>query len=186
MNSPLWIRSVSAAILLAGVALPRSEAADKSPLADQLRALDGRVVAAESDMAKQLPRMLSQHARDGLRAANERETRAWREVKTRADWERYRDVRIQALRDSLGTFPPAPKDVKVRVVKELEGDGYRLKNIVFETRPRLGRDGEPLPACRRSPVCRGILICHSHHNPKTQGELQDMGMTWARPAASCW
>ena len=26
----------------------------------------------------------------------------------------------------------------------------------------------------------GILLCHSHHNPKTQGELQDMGMTWAR------
>jgi len=24
------------------------------------------------------------------------------------------------------------------------------------------------------------LICHSHHNPKTQGELQDMGITWAR------
>ena len=26
----------------------------------------------------------------------------------------------------------------------------------------------------------GILIAHSHHRPKTQGELQDMGMTWAR------
>src|SRR5437016_429278 len=26
----------------------------------------------------------------------------------------------------------------------------------------------------------GILIIHSHHNPKTQGELQDMGMLWAR------
>jgi dienelactone hydrolase len=23
-------------------------------------------------------------------------------------------------------------------------------------------------------------MCHSHHNPKAQGELQDMGMTWAR------
>src|SRR5262249_39367189 len=26
----------------------------------------------------------------------------------------------------------------------------------------------------------GILIIHSHHNPKTQGELQDMGMLWAK------
>src|SRR4029453_574656 len=24
------------------------------------------------------------------------------------------------------------------------------------------------------------LIIHSHHNPRTQGELQDMGMMWAR------
>src|SRR5262249_25722360 len=26
----------------------------------------------------------------------------------------------------------------------------------------------------------GILICHAHHTPKEHGELQDMGMTWAR------
>jgi dienelactone hydrolase len=26
----------------------------------------------------------------------------------------------------------------------------------------------------------GLVIVHSHHTPNTQGELQDMGMTWAR------
>src|SRR5205823_3115670 len=26
----------------------------------------------------------------------------------------------------------------------------------------------------------GIVIIHSHHAPKTQGELQDMGVLWAR------
>ena len=26
----------------------------------------------------------------------------------------------------------------------------------------------------------GLLIVHSHHRDKTHGELQDMGMTWAR------
>ena len=26
----------------------------------------------------------------------------------------------------------------------------------------------------------GILICHSHHLPKSEGELQDMGISWAR------
>jgi len=25
-----------------------------------------------------------------------------------------------------------------------------------------------------------IVVVHSHHAPKTQSELQDMGMTWAR------
>ena len=30
----------------------------------------------------------------------------------------------------------------------------------------------------------GILLSHSHHNPKHEGELQDMGMTWAR--AGCY
>ena len=30
----------------------------------------------------------------------------------------------------------------------------------------------------------GLLLSHAHHNPKEQGELQDMGMTWAR--AGCY
>jgi dienelactone hydrolase len=36
-----------------------------------------------------------------------------------------------------------------------------------------------LPSAPRKDM-PGILICHSHHRPKEQGELQDMGMTWAR------
>ena len=31
----------------------------------------------------------------------------------------------------------------------------------------------------------GILIIHSHHNGKTQGELQDMGVMWARANGVC-
>jgi cephalosporin-C deacetylase-like acetyl esterase len=68
----------------------------------------------------------------------------------------------------------------VRVTRTLEGDGYRIDNLVFESRPdltvtaNLYRPEEPLG------TLPGILICHSHHAPKTQGELQDMGMTWAR------
>ncbi len=183
MNSLSWARSAAASLAVAAVsvfALPRSEGADKNTLADALREVDGRVVSAESDLGKQLPGMLERQARDGLRAANERETRAWREVKTRADWERFRDVRIQALRESLGTFPPAPKDVKVRVVRELEGDGHRIRNIVFETRPGLFVTANLYLPAEAPKSGAGILICHSHHAPKEQGELQDMGMTWAR------
>jgi dienelactone hydrolase len=167
-------------VVLVVFVLPHSEAGDKKSLADQLRELEGRVLPAEGDLAKQLPRMLSQQARDGIRAANERETRTWREVKTRADWEQYRDVRIQALRDSLGTFPTAPREVKVRVVQELEGDGHRIKILVFESRPGLFVTANLYLPADAPRSAAGILICHSHHAPKSEGELQDMGMTWAR------
>src|SRR5262245_34635464 len=80
MNSLSWARSASVAVIAAVLAVSapsRSEGADTNSLADQLRQLDGRVVPADGDLGKQLPRMLSQHARAGLRAANGREYRAW-------------------------------------------------------------------------------------------------------------
>jgi dienelactone hydrolase len=160
--------------------LRAGEGAGKDDLAPQLRELDARVLPAEGDKAKELARMVSLSAREAIRAANERETKAWREVKTRADWERFRDARIQALRDSLGPFPPIPKDLKVRVVRELEGDGFRIKNLVFESRPGLVVTANLYLPADKPKAAAGILLCHSHHNPKTEGELQDMGMTWAR------
>jgi hypothetical protein len=159
------------------------EGADKDDLAGRLRALDSRVLPAEGDEANQLAQMLSRDVRTGLRAANERESKAWREVKTRADWERFRDVRLKSLRDALGPFPPVPRDLKVRVVRELAGEGYRVKNLVFESRPGLAVTANlylPAESPKATAGLPGILICHSHHAPKTQGELQDMGMTWAR------
>jgi dienelactone hydrolase len=145
-------------------------------LARQLRGLDGTVLPANGEPVKQLAR----HAQARLREANRRESQLWQQVRTRADWERYRDVRVQALRASLGSFPPVPRDLKTRVTRVVEGDGYRIENLVFESRPGLVVTANlylPRDPPRSMP---GVLICHSHHNPKTQDELQDMGVTWAR------
>jgi cephalosporin-C deacetylase-like acetyl esterase len=149
-------------------------------LAAQLRDLNATVIPAESEQAKQLPRMLARHAQARVREANQRESRHWHQIRSRADWEHYRNPRIQALRASLGSFPPAPRDLKVRLTRTLDGDGYRIENLVFESRPGLLVTAH-LYLPRDPPASMpGILIVHSHHNPKTQGELQDMGMTWAR------
>jgi cephalosporin-C deacetylase-like acetyl esterase len=68
----------------------------------------------------------------------------------------------------------------VRVTGRIAGDGHVIENLVFESRPGLPVTANLyLPAQPAAPM-PGILISHSHHNPKTQGELQDMGMTWAR------
>jgi cephalosporin-C deacetylase-like acetyl esterase len=146
-------------------------------LAARLRSWEA---GAKGAPAQPLSRMLAEDARARLRAANVRESRAWRAVKGRADWEQYRDVRLRALRASLGPFPPAPKDLKARVTGRHEGDGYRVEKVIFESRPGLRVTANLyLPAAPPQSM-PGILIVHSHHNPKSQGELQDMGMTWAR------
>jgi len=149
--------------------------------ADQLRRLDLRVAPAGSDEAKELARMLGRAARARIDAANRRETAAWHKITTRKEWEDYRDQRIKALGDSLGHFPDPPTDLRLRVARTLEGDGYRVQDIVFESRPGvLVTANLYAPDSRVEKAMPGILIVHSHHNPKTQGELQDMGMTWAR------
>jgi len=53
------------------------------------------------------------------------------------------------------------------------GDGFTIANLLYESRPGLWVTAnlyQPKPVHR---VHAGIIICHSHHNPKTQGELQD-------------
>jgi dienelactone hydrolase len=149
-------------------------------LADALRKLDVRVVAADSERGKELPRMLGRDARVRIDAANRRETEAWHKVTSREEWERYRDQRIEALRRSLGQFPDPPKDLHYRVTRTLDGDGYRIRNVVFESRPGVFVTANLYAPAKPAKAMPGILIVHSHHNPKTQGELQDMGMTWAR------
>jgi cephalosporin-C deacetylase-like acetyl esterase len=165
--------------ITAGGLAPAAEAMEGA-LAAQLQELTANVLPADEGLAKQLRQMLAQDMRGRRTAANQRETKAWLAVQTRADWERYRDVRIQALRQSLGEFPPVPSDLHVRVTHTLEGDGYRIENLVFESRPGLIVTANLYQPAKPPTSMPGILIVHSHHNPKTQGELQDMGMTWAR------
>jgi dienelactone hydrolase len=124
-------------------------------------------------------RLLGEDARARIRAANQRESKAWAEIRTREDWERYRDDRLRALRESLGAWP-APADLHPRVTRVIEGDGYRIENVVFESRPGLRVTANLYGPSTPSASMPGVIILHSHHNPKTQAELQDMGILWAR------
>src|SRR5438874_1023706 len=103
--------------------------AQADDLAAQLRDLESRVLPADQ------PRMISRDARARIDLANRRESQAWNDLRTRADWEKYRDAKIRALRESLGADEPLPKDVKKWVTRTLEGDGHAVENLVFESKP---------------------------------------------------
>ena len=181
MTPAIWLAC------LIGLSVPgsssRAAEAAKPPrpfAAATLLQLDGAVFSVEQSQARGLRDMLARDAQARLRAAAIRENRAWDTVKTAADWEHFRAQRLAALRAALGQFPTPPAEPRVRVTGRLEGDGYRIENLAFESRPGcLVTANLYLPA-RAAGAMPGILLAHSHHNPKTQGELQDMGMTWAR------
>ncbi len=155
-------------------------AADEA-LRARLQQFDFTVIPPASELAKSLPQMLANHLKKRRDLANVLESQMWHlRIRDKRDWEEYRDTRIKRLRESLGTFPTACPALTARVTHTSAGDGYEIDNLVYESRPGLLVTAN-LYRPRHTPKSMpGILICHSHHNPKTQGELQDMGMTWAR------
>jgi dienelactone hydrolase len=160
---------------------PSSVTTTREGGAAQLRGLDGNVFPRDDDSAKERAQMLARDVRDRLQAASVRENRAWQQVNDRASWEKFRNVRLRALRASLAQFPVVPPAVsRLRVTRTLEGDGYLIENLVYETRPGLVATANLYTPAKPGRSMPGILIVHSHHAPNTQGELQDMGMTWAR------
>jgi dienelactone hydrolase len=147
-------------------------------LNEQIHSLDSSVLSSEE--SEYLKTMLRDHVRASCKPVNQQDREAWAKVKSRNDWEAFCAPRIDALKRSLGIFPAAPEELKAHVTRTIQGQGYCIENLFYENRDGVFVTANlylPSPTREKMPA---IIIVHSHHNPKTQGELQDMGMTWAR------
>jgi dienelactone hydrolase len=150
--------------LLAGAAPPETW----TSLADRL------------PIGKHDPDREHERVRSALRGAGTGQMWGWLNLEDRQDWEKFRDERLARLRTSLGRYPAPPRDLKVCIRRTLEGDGYRIDNLTYESRPGLLVTANLYRPARPGKAMPGFVIIHSHHAPKTQGELQDMGILWAR------
>lgn len=143
------------------------------------------------DVSKISPNVLSEEQRKEARSmidrdirkrrddANSKNLAEWRKIKTREQWEKYRDERLQRLQTSLGTSLSLPKKVPVHITSTIKGDGFLIKNLVYETRPGQWVTANLYVPATPTKSMPGIIIATSHHRDKWQGENQDMGMTWA-------
>jgi cephalosporin-C deacetylase-like acetyl esterase len=170
-RQPVW--SLALGTLLAGLALPAAadEAAD-------LGKVEPNVLSKEQrrDAAGMIDRDINRRTTE----ANARNREEWSKIKTREQWEKYRDERIARLRRSLGDFPPPPEKLNVKVTGIVEGDGFKIENVMYESRPGQWVTGNLYVPAKPPKSMPGILIAHAHHRDKPERELQDMGMTWAR------
>lgn len=160
-------------VLVLGRPLPvaAEDAADLGKIAAEVLGKEQRREAAgmiERDIARRTD------------LVNDRNRQAWGAIKTREQWEKYRDDRIERLRSSLGRFPKPPARLEVRTTGVVSGDGFKIENVVYESRPGQWVAGNLYVPARPGKSMPGILIAHSHHGGKRDRELQDMGMTWAR------
>jgi len=155
------------------------EAVPVPPSSDALAFAPRRVLTAQERKEMDLSGMLDRNIHARTQQILEAERRDWDRVQTLQDWDKFREPRWKALAASLGEFP-AKKDLNTRVVKEFRGDGYRRQDLVYESQPGFWVTANlylPIESKDRMPA---IVIAHSLHWPKTQFELQDMGILWAR------
>lgn len=174
------MRIALAFLFFTGAVLPVQADED---LADLLKNLDAGVIVRGKVRVQPLASMLSRDVDARLREANRDDAQLWGKVKTRADWERFRDTRLQALRASLGPlgpWPDATKDLKIRITGSHDGEDYRVDNLVFQSRPGLVVTANLYRPTKPAPSMPAILIAHTHSRPKQNGTCQDMAMTWAR------
>src|SRR4051794_8756727 len=94
------------ALLLAPLTLP---AQTSSELANALQKLDVKVFTPDMPEAKLRTAGLQKRRE----AINRQDVENWKALRTRDEWEKFRDERLAALRRSLGQFPDPPAKVKV-------------------------------------------------------------------------
>ncbi|HEX8913064.1 MAG TPA: acetylxylan esterase, partial [Humisphaera sp.] len=171
-------------VLVAALALPTAlhAAETRDALAaetrDALAALD-ITTFAEPERAD-ARRVLGRDASARLREAGNRESAAWRDLKSRADWEAYAKPRVERMRAALNV-PGGPRvPPRVVVTKSTAGDGWVVECVAYESRPGLVVTANLYRPATPGTSMPGIVLSHSHHNPKTESELRDMGVGWAR------
>ncbi len=143
-----------------------------------LRVIDTTVASNEERQA--LLNQVREQQWQRLQAANRQSSAEWKSIQSLDGWKRLRREKLDALKVSLGRWPDAPRQIRVVVSSTVEGDGFKVDNILFESRPGWWVSANLYRPDKPCPPAPGFVICHAHHTPKEHGELQDMGMTWAR------
>jgi cephalosporin-C deacetylase-like acetyl esterase len=165
-------------VLSAATAQPASNNS-LSAQSSGLASLDGRVLSPAQRREARLPGMVQRHISARVQKITAEVDRQWQNVKSRADWERLAAPRIKALRASFGEFPKR-EPLRTRVTKQYIGEGYRRQDLVYQSQPGVWVTANLYLSAEPPARMPGMLIIHSHHRPRTQAELQDMGILWAR------
>lgn len=112
---------------------------------------------------------------------------AFDELKGQADLRRWQEERQAFFRRQIGAFPErAP--LKARVTGRLQGDGYRIEKVMFESRPRHTVTGNLYLPESKGPHPAILIPCGHSHTGKASGQYQRAAILFARNgmAALCY
>ena len=151
-----------------------------SLLANEVASLPKYAWTSEEQKSLGVALMLEKSIRSRMARIAEEEKLAWSKVRTVEDWERFRDKRLAALHDWIGPMPERTPLRPTITRRTNFGDGFVIENIIYESRPHFIVTANLYLPEHPSGRIPAIVVVHALHAPKTQLELQDLGMTWAR------
>jgi hypothetical protein len=153
---------------------------DPGRLSSVLASLPHDVWSASERKTLDIDQMWKKSLAARVKDAAVAESHDWENVHSLADWEKFRAPRIAALKTSLGTFPERTA-LRTLVTRRLDyGDGFVVEDLLYESRPGLLVTANLYLPSKIQHSIPAIVVVHSHHAPKVQMELQDLGMTWAK------
>ena len=153
-------------------------------LADWMLAGELRAAAPSQPPAIQalnrFPRMVQQYFVRRVRRAEQTGVQRMAALKTKADAENYvREVR-EKIRQSFGPFPEKTP-LKPRVTGVVDRDGYKIENVIFESRPGfLVTANLYVPKGRKFPLPGVVGTCGHSSNGKAETAYQSFSQGLAR------
>lgn len=132
------------------------------------------------------PRMQQEWLVAEVRAAEQRGNAHREALKTKADAEAYVRSVQERIRECFGPLPEKTP-LNAKVTKTLERDGYRIENIVFESRPSYLVTGNLyLPTNSKGKVPGVIGACGHSLNGKAAEAYQSFAQGLARQGQACF
>src|SRR5204863_9858900 len=98
---------------------------------------------------------------------NRKDREAWAKITSKEEWEKFRDAKLDLLKQSLGQPADVPKRVSVLTTKKIEGDGFIIENIVYQSRPVLVVTANLYSPEKPAGPIPGIIVIHAYYTPKT-------------------
>ncbi len=157
---------------------------DREEVQEALRQLAADVYPEKSAEGQGLRSAWPRWLAEQLQQANRRSSEEWERLQSREEWEAFRRDKLQRLRQALRIPEAPPKPGRIVVTGSISGEGYRIEKLLYESRPGLWISANLYLPQRREGRPAGLILVHSHHTPKWHGELQDMGIVWAKAGAA--
>ncbi|MEM7013627.1 MAG: prolyl oligopeptidase family serine peptidase [Verrucomicrobiota bacterium] len=110
------------------------------------------------------PRMVHNFYHDQVLRAERRGLAAKADLKTKADAEAYVKSVQEKIRRSFSPFTKEKCELNPKVTSVLERDGYRIENVIFESRPRFFVTGNLYVPTNRKGRLPGVVGTCGHSN----------------------
>lgn len=158
------------------------------PLETMAQTAKGAIVKKDAvplTMLNRFPRMMQDWLVAEVRDAEARGKARRDALKTKADAEAYVKSVQQRIRDCFGPMPEKTP-LNAKITKTLERDGYRIENIVFESRPGFMVTGN-LYLPKSAKAVPGVIgVCGHSLNGKAEKAYQSFAQGLARQGMACF